>query len=149
MFSNPSSCTSSTVKPNKLKHQSLEWRETYFKSHARRMRWRMLKRPEFPNEERVFIGKIWSTDTKCMIFFWMLGGEAMGDLPVISIINRTSLKPTPVFSLKLPSSTWVGTLVSVEELRDNVPDCYVHTPRRTQYPAPSLHCLFFCIPSLL
>ena len=69
-----------------------------------------------------------------------------GDVPGISIINPTSLKPTPVFNLKLPSSTWVGTLVSVEELRDNVSDCYVHTPRRTQYLAPLLHCYFSAFP---
>ena len=42
-------------------------------------------------------------------FFWLIGGEVTG--------QRSR---TPVLSLKLPSSTWVGTLVPAEELKDIV-----------------------------
>ena len=94
-----------------------------------------------------YIGRCgWSA--RCVTLLWLVGGEVTGNLhhPGISIISlwfQPVWGPRFVLSLKLPSSTWVGALVPVEELRDLYQIVLYILPRRNQDPVPSLHCCFF------
>lgn len=53
-------CASHRVRPNKLKHHSLEQRE-FIARLSKENRWLMLRIPKLfdGSRERVFIGKIW------------------------------------------------------------------------------------------
>ena len=94
-----------TVSPNKPKCQSLEQRKMYCKGQARRMGGSCSKDPNslMAFREEFSWAKFGVKAVGCVIFFWLVGGEATG------WCSRNL-----VFSLKLPSSTRVGALVLVE-----------------------------------
>ena len=84
----------------------------------------VLKRPKFPDgfQGRVFIGKIWGEGCRVCNLPQIVGSEVTGwysrNLDHQSSGSNQSGVHMHVLSLKLPSSTWVGGLVPVEELRD-------------------------------
>ena len=83
-------------------------REMFMQNQERRTGfWLGLKNPKLSNGfwRRIFTGKC--TDFRVCEFFSLVVGEVTG-----------RFTKDFVLSLKLPSSTWVGTLVPVEELRD-------------------------------
>ena len=105
----PSSCCWCPVRPNKLKHRSLEQRKVY----CRAMQGEQVACAQNPwlldgfGGEAV-IGKIWGGAARCVAFFSLVGGEVTGRARNLA------------FSLKLLSSTWMGALVPAEELKDTV-----------------------------
>ena len=120
---------------NKPKHHSLEQRMVYcwaqqgeWVAHAQHL-------PPPPNSsivlgEKSFIlsGKIWSEGCRVYVaFFWLVGNEVQGGIPVILCS-----------SLKLASSTWVGH----SSYRTQRYYC-VCSLRRNQAPIPKLHYCFF------
>ena len=75
----------------------------------------LLKKPKIPDgfQGRVFIGNIWGRKTAgCVTFLWSVVRKR-GQISIISHLTPTSLGvQVLVPSLKLPSSTWVGSLSS-------------------------------------
>lgn len=82
-----------------------------------------LKRPELPNmfQERAFRSKIWGRAAGCVTFLWLVGGQVTGwcsgnpdHQPSQS--SQSGLHVF-VFSLELPSSTWLEASVPAEGLQ--------------------------------
>ena len=107
---------------------------------------------------RVFIGEIWSEGCRCGTVFWLVGGEVTGqcfrNLTHEPFGSNQSGIHVLEHSLKLPSSSWVGTFVPTEELRD-VYQMALHIPwggaRTLLYCHTEVSWLSsprFCIPSL-
>ena len=104
---NTSLCARRTVRPNKLKCGSLEQRKVYSQVKQGK-RVACAKKPELPDgfQWEVLKGKFRVRLAGCVTFFWLPGGEVTG------WCSRNLM-----LSLKLPSSTWVGTLVPAEEFK--------------------------------
>ena len=114
-------------------------RERLLAGSSKETRWLVLKTPpELPDGFRgeVFTGKFGMSDSGCVTFFWLVGGEITGQC-----------SKNPVLSLKLPSFTWVGSLVSAEELKDIILFCIFlqEEPR----PCPTAELLFLTCSSFV
>lgn len=94
----------------------LWWRERkstvfYCRAHAKRRDSFCSKDPNFPMifREEFLKAKFWMRPVGCMTFFWLAGDEA----------TRWCSR-TLILHWKLPSSSWVGSLVPIGKLRDTL-----------------------------
>ena len=84
----------------------------------------MLKRPELPSgfQGRVFKCNIWGKGCSLLTFFWLAGGKltgwCFGNLNHQPSCSNQSGVYMLVVSTESPSFTWVGVLVSAEQLKD-------------------------------
>ena len=73
---NTSSCAQRTVRPNKLKHRSVEQRKVYCRAEKGEQVASAQKKPKHPNGfwGRSFIGKIWGGGCRVCDFlpFWLV-----------------------------------------------------------------------------
>ena len=103
---NPKSCAWCTVRPNKLKGQSLKQRKVNCKDQTRSMGGLCSKDPNFLMvfREECLKAKFGVRAAGCRTYFWLVGGEVTG------WCSRNN-----VFSLKLVSSALVGIIVPVRK----------------------------------
>ena len=89
---------------------------------------------EFPKGRSFYRQNLgWGLAVVCVIFFWLIGGEVIGQC-----------SRNPVLSLKLPSSPRVGPWFCRKAQKYP----YVYSLRRNQDPAPSLYYCFLTAPPL-
>ena len=98
-------------------------------------------------KEEGFIGNVCEEGCRVCTLLWLVDGEVTGwcsrNLDHRPSGSYQSGVHMLVLSLMLPSSPWVGGLLSCRRTQRYVSDNYVHPLRRNQDQSPSLrHCLF-------
>ena len=134
-------CAQSTVRSNKLKHQNLEQRKVYCRTKQGKQ---MACTQENQNSlmifrEKYLNAKFGARASGCVTFLWLVDSEVRG------WCSRNL-----VFSVKSPSSTWVGALVptELEGVFTYIPSGRTRTLPHGCTSVAWLLLLCFCIPSI-